>query len=159
MSKFFNISTKILVFVFFGIVVATILFSYLVPPVKTEVQDNSSEYVIQSYSVSASVNKDGTMDVSESITAKFLVYKHGIFRALPEISTVVLKNDDGTDKINKNFRLRYGDISSSQPYDTFSEGDFFYLQFGQENVWLSPNISKTYDFSYTIKLDDRFSVE
>ena len=158
MSKFFNISTKILVFVFFGIVVATILFSYLVPPIKTEVQDNSSEYVIQSYSVSASVNKDGTMDIEESITAKFLVYKHGIFRALPEISTVVLKNDDGTDKINKNFRLRYGDISSSQPYDSFSEGDFFYLQFGEENVWLSPNTSKTYDFSYTIKLDDRFSV-
>ena len=158
MSKFFNISTKILVFVFFGIVVATILFSYLVPPIKTEVQDNSSEYVIESYNISAFVNKDGTLDIEESITAKFLVYKHGIFRALPEISTVVLKNDDGSDKINKNFRLRYGNLSSSQPYDTFSEGDFFYLQFGEENVWLSPNTSKTYDFSYTIKLDDRFSV-
>ena len=158
MSKFFNISTKILVFVFFGIVVATILFSYLVPPAKAEIQDNSSEYVIQNYSISASVNKDGTMDVTESITAKFLVDKHGIFKSLPEVSTVVLKNDDGTDRVNKDFRLRYSDISSNVFYQSFSEGNFLYLQFGRENVWLSPGAEKTYNFSYTITLDERLSV-
>lgn len=157
MSKFFNISTKILVFVFFGIVVATILFSYLVPPPKTEIQDNSSEYIIQNYTITASYNKDGTMDLTERITAKFLQYKHGIFRALPEVSKVVLKNDDGTDKLNKDFRLSYSIKSSNQPYDTFGEGDFLYVQFGREDVWYQPNTSEIYEFSYKITLDERFA--
>ena len=157
MSKFFNISTKILVFVFFGIVVAAILFSYLMPPSKTEIQDNSSGYVISSYDISATYNKNGTMAVTESITAEFLMSKHGIFRALPEISRVVLKNEDGTNRINQDFRLKYSLSASNQPYDTFSEGDFWYIQFGSENVSYQPGTSKNYTFSYTITLDERFA--
>ena len=157
MSKFFNISTKILVFVFFGIVVAAILFSYLMPPPKTEIQNNSSEYVISSYDISATYNKNGTMAVTESITAEFLMSKHGIFRTLPEISRVVLKNEDGTNRINQDFRLKYSLSASNQPYDTFSEGDFWYIQFGSENVRYQPGTSKNYTFSYTITFDERFA--
>lgn len=158
MSKFFNIATKILVFVFFGIVVTAILFSYLMPPPKTEIQDNSNEYVISSYDIDAHYNKNGTMHITESITAQFLEYKHGIFRALPQTSTVVLKNPDGTDRINKNFRLDYALNSSNQPYSVFDEGGFWYIKFGSQNVWYQPLATETYTFSYTITLDERFLV-
>ena len=58
-----------------------------------------SEYVIDKYDVNIVVNEDNSFDITENITAKFNVDKHGIFRKIPMRNNVTRL--DGTTSKNR----------------------------------------------------------
>ena len=154
MSKFSSIITKILLFGFIGIVVAAILFSYLFPS-QSALQDNSRDYTISNYQITANVGKNNTIEMTETIDVDFAALKHGIFRALPEVSTLKLFDENGKAKIDAKFRLKYGNVSANTPWQTESSGDVFYVRLGSENSFAPAH--KQYQISYTITLDERFA--
>ena len=154
MSKFSSIITKILLFGFMGIVVAAILFSYLFPSTSS-LEDNSGEYTISNYQITANVGKNNTIEMTETIDVDFATLKHGIFRALPEVSAVKLFDENGKAKIDAKFRLKYGNVSANTAWQTESSGDVFYVRLGSENSFAPAH--KQYQISYTITLDERFA--
>ena len=154
MSKFSSIITKILLFGFMGIVVAAILFSYLFPS-QSPLEDNSREYTISNYQITANVGKDNTIRMTEIIDVDFHTYKYGIFRALPEVSAVKLFDENGKEKIDAKFRLKYGNLSANTNWETDSSGNVFYVRLGSENSYARPH--EQYQISYTITLDERFA--
>ncbi|MFQ6749710.1 MAG: DUF2207 family protein [Clostridia bacterium] len=154
MNKFSSIITKILLFGFMGIVVAAILFSYFFPS-QTTLEDNSSEYTISNYHITATYGKNNTLQMMETIDVDFATLKHGIFRAMPEVSTVKLFDENGNEKINGKFRLKYGNVSANTHFETDSSGDVFFLRLGSENSYAHAH--ERYKISYTITLDERFA--
>ena len=158
MNKTSNILSIILSVVFLGIVVYAILFSSSFNSgTQVSVQDNSREYQITSQTYNATYHKNGTISVEETISVNFDYFKHGITHTLPEISNVVLKNADGTSRINQNMRLEYSSVKclSNHQIKTSRYDNFFEIRLGSENYWANAN--ETYKFSYLITMDGRYS--
>ena len=159
MNKASNILSIILSVVFLGIVVYAILFSFSFTalPSQPSVQDNSSQYKISSQTYNATYHKNGTISVEETINVNFYTLKHGIKHSLVEVNNVVLKNDDGTNRINQKMRFEYSDVVCLSGHDlkTSRYDNLFVMQFGSENDWAKTQ--ETYKFSYTISMDGRYA--
>lgn len=155
MNKFSSIITKILLFGFMGIVVVAILFSYFIPN-QTTLEDNSANYTISNYQITADVGNDNTLQITEVIDVDFHAYRHGIVRALPEVSSVKLFDENDKVVIDDKFRLRYSNIFANTTCFYESSGDMVYVRLGSENYYANPQ--EQYQISYTITLDERFAV-
>lgn len=86
---------------------------------------DSHDYVIDSYHIEMIVNEDNTFDITETITACFHDYKHGIIRTIPLQNTV--NRLDGTSSIN---RTRVSDISVSEEFTKAIENHTCQLKIG-----------------------------
>lgn len=157
-TKTANFISKIFLILVFGIIVGAIILSYLgVFNTNVELTDNSSQYVITDYTFDATVKQNNTIDVEEKITAQFLVSgKHGIFRAVPEVSEMKLINEQDEVVVDKKLRLSYSLQYSNTPYQTESESGFLYIQLGSENQTYAIGESDQFIIRYTITLDSRY---
>lgn len=114
-------------------------------------------YEITSYVSKILVKPDNSIEVEEELTAVFYDNnKHGIYRALPNINYVSYAKDGRV--VNKNYKVKYSDISASSLVDYFSEDGYVYLKLGDEYNYLKPNTPYYYNIKYTMTLgDDRES--
>lgn len=62
------------------------------------VEAKAADYLITGYDVDMKVTKQNTYRIKETITTKFLVQRHGIYRDIPVINDV-RRTDGSTDRI------------------------------------------------------------
>lgn len=159
LTKTTNIFSKIFIILFFGIIVSAIILSYLgvFDNQDVEIIDNSSEYEITNYIFDATVKQDNTIEVEEKITAQFNVLgKHGIYRAVPEVSELKLISEENEIVADKKLRLSYDIEYANTPYETQSANDYLFIQLGSEYQTYSVGESKQFVIKYTIILDSRY---
>jgi uncharacterized membrane protein YgcG len=99
-------------------------------------------YFISSYNVSVKVNKDASLDVTETIEVYFESSKHGIFRDIPyryRTTTV----DEGTEKADRSLtgggynKTIIEDISvDGWNYSVSNEGDYKHIKIGSKNKYV-----------------------
>lgn len=91
-------------------------------------QYSSYDYVIDKYDVNIIVNENNTLDITETITAYFNTYKHGIIRSIP------LKNKitrlDGTTSIN---HAQITNLNVNNKYVTYKEKGVYKIKIGSTN--------------------------
>ena len=91
-------------------------------------QYSSYDYVIDKYDVNIIVNENNTLDITETITAYFNTYKHGIIRSIP------LKNNitrlDGTTSIN---HAQITNLNVNNKYVTYKEKGVYKIKIGSTN--------------------------
>jgi hypothetical protein len=82
-------SAKFIPFVIFAIgILGFAIFFIIFSNLSDYTRPVSTDYTISSYDVTVNVNEDNSYDVTETITANFLVRKHGIYRYLPIYQTI-----------------------------------------------------------------------
>lgn len=91
-------------------------------------QYSSYDYVIDKYDVNIIVNENNTLDITETITAYFNTYKHGIIRSIP------LKNKitrlDGTTSVN---HAQITNLNVNNKYVTYKEKGVYKIKIGSTN--------------------------
>lgn len=108
-------------------------------------QYNSYDYVIDNYNVDIIVHENNTFDVTETITAYFNIFKHGIFRTIPLQNTVTRL--DGTKSTN---HARVTNVSVNNEYKASRENNTYKLQIGSESNTMIGK--QTYIIKYTYDL-------
>lgn len=105
-----------------------------------------NEYTIDKYDVDIVVNEDNTFNITENITANFLVPKHGIYRYIPVQNEV--KRTDGS---SVSMKARVENVISNMPvYNEYTESGNYVIQLGEEDVELTG--LQNYKLSYTYKI-------
>lgn len=97
------------------IIVAILITITLLPTVVHGAAED--EYLIDSYNVVIDVGSDNVYNIKETITADFLIYKHGIFREIPmdygkyrtRIYDVYVNEQFTQSKSNGNYIIKIGD--------------------------------------------------
>lgn len=149
-----NIKKYIPLIVFSAIfLIFAIIFSivYFVP----KGQNEKNEYIISSYNVNVNVNENNSYDIEESITADFLIKKHGIFRYFPLYQTVMVEEDGKV--YEKNYKLYYSNFDLhcydfAPVYDIYEENGYLVVQIGSQ---LLVNVGEhDYDIEYTLTIGD-----
>ena len=109
---------------------------------------NLYEYVIDSYDVNIIVNENNTFDITETITANFLVPKHGIYRNIP------LKNEirrlDGSTSTNK---VKIKNIQVDNKYTTSNESNNYVIKIGSEKETIIGEQKYVIQYNYDIGKD------
>jgi len=90
-----------------------------------------SDYIIEDFESEIVINRDTSVNVTETITAKFPYYKHGIVRVLPAVyshggksinshlKVISVSDEDGngynytTERLNQSIRLKIGDLDKT----------------------------------------------
>jgi len=105
-----------------------------------------TEYEIDRFSVTIDLAKNGEMKVEETITARFLISKRGIFRKIPV-------NYDTGKGVNRNIFLSNIEVvdENGNEYTTniSHESEYLVIRIGDEDIFLPPNTVKTYVIRYT----------
>lgn len=149
------IGSAILIFII-GIIGFSFIYPYIEEVTKTSITDNSDEYKISSYSVNIDIAQNNVLTITENIVVYFYERSQGIFRFLPNTSTVKFFNEQN-ELISKNYFVNYKLISSNQNCAVANESGFYIIQFGTAGVYYE-NEAKNYQFQYKVFLgDDRIS--
>lgn len=120
--------------------------------------DASREYQITNYHVDMTVSSDNYLLINEQITAHFSVgYKHGIFRAVPQISEVLKLDDDGQVESKDKMRFNLEVISSNYEEMTELQDNFYYIRLGSAETTIPAGASRTYDLTYKMFIDSRYA--
>ena len=106
---------------------------------------SSNEYYINKYHVDINVNENNSFDITENITAYFNVSKHGIYRKIPLVNTVV--RNDGTTSKN---RARITTLKVSEEFTKSVENNNYVIKIGSPDYTLTGN--KTYNISYNYNI-------
>lgn len=121
---------------------------------KVQVENNSNEYVIEKYVVDVDVRENNSFRITETIDVNFFEYSNGIYRTLPEKSSVKFSQDGK--EYDMKYRIDYSAVNSDLLYDSFSENDCFFIQLGANGANYFGN--KAFELSYIISLgDDRLT--
>ncbi len=112
------------------------------------VNASTSEYVIEKYKIDMVVNENNTFDITEEITANFLVQKHGIFRTLPLHNEVV--RADGTKSKN---RVKITDVKVSEQFTKSTEDGKLKLKIGDPDVAMTGRKTYVIKYNYNIGKD------
>ena len=112
------------------------------------VNASASEYVIEKYKIDMVVNENNTFDITEEITANFLVQKHGIFRTLPLHNEVV--RADGTKSKN---RVKITDVKVSEQFTKSTEDGKLKLKIGDPDVAMTGRKTYVIKYNYNIGKD------
>lgn len=135
----------------FSLIFCTFLLALLFPisiqAESNEYYDYSNGYVITDYNIHINVNENNTFDVSETITADFSIYKHGIFRTIPLNNTV--KRENG--KTTKN-RAKITNLYVNHPYTTSRANGNYKIQIGDPNTTVTG--VQTYQINYTYNIGE-----
>ena len=103
------------------------------------------DYIIRSYNIDITVNKDNTLSVTEDITAFFNTPKHGIYRYIPIVNRI--KQSDGS---YKKVNCSVSNVKAEGLYDKYTDGDNYVIQIGDPDQRLSG--LKDYTISYTFSM-------
>lgn len=129
-------------------ILAIILFVIVIVPNKVSATSSSSGYTITSYNIDMVVNEDNTFDITETITAYFTTFKHGIYRRIP------LKNNvTRTDGTKSNNRAKISNISVSENYTTSNESRYKVIKIGDSNKTITGSHTYTIKYTYNIGKD------
>lgn len=101
----------------------------------------NGEYALTKYKIDIKVNENNTFFITENITAKFNISKHGIFRKLPLRNEVIRL--DGTKSYN---RAKISDINVDTSFTTYNERGYKIIKIGSPNYTIKG--SKNYEISY-----------
>lgn len=86
------------------------------------------DYYFESYDVSINVLENNTLEITEKISAYFNVGKHGIFRKIPTTNSV--ERADGSKGVTN---AKVKNLSVSDNYDSYTEGNYYVVQIGDES--------------------------
>ncbi len=86
------------------------------------------DYYFESYDVSINVLENNTLEITEKISAYFNVEKHGIFRKIPTTNSV--ERADGSKGVTN---AKVKNLSVSDNYDSYTEGNYYVVQVGDES--------------------------
>ncbi len=107
----------------------------------------SYPYVIDSFHTDVVVNKDATIDVTETIKATFNERRHGIYRTIP----IVYPTGRGSQRA---IQLRLGSVvdesGNSHVVKTSREGGYLKVRIGQEDFEYPPGSTVTYVIQYHV---------
>lgn len=120
----------------------------LLMPMSVFAEEGNGEYSIDNYDIEMVVNEDNSFEITENIGANFYIYKHGIYRYLPLISTI--EREDGS---KASYRARITDLNVSEMYETYSESGDKVIKIGDPNVTLIGPKDYTISYTYNIGKD------
>lgn len=103
------------------------------------------DYIISSYNVDITVNKNNVLDITETITARFNIPKHGIIRTIPYLNTVTRL--DGT--ASKNY-ANISDLTVDDEFKTKKSNGEYEIRIGSTTKTITGN--KTYKIKYKYNL-------
>ncbi len=109
---------------------------------------DSHDYVIDKYDVLIIVNEDNSYDITETITANFLIDKHGIIRKIPMINNITRL--DGSTSVN---RARISNISVNEKYSKKIEDFNLNLKIGNANKTITGNKKYVIKYKYSLGKD------
>lgn len=112
------------------------------------VEDNSSEYTITDYDVNIIVNENNVLDITETITANFLVPKHGIYRTIPTRNTVV--RNDGSKSSN---RAVISDINVDNKFYVGQDSYSYTIRIGDADYTMTGINTYTITYKYNLGKD------
>ena len=125
---------------------------------QTATTNASNEYQITNYEINIDVSQDNFLLVEESITAHFSVgYKHGIYRAIPEISNVVILDKDGKVDSTKKMRFSLDVISANAEYLTEKNNNINFIRLGSADYTIPAGSNRTYNLTYKLAVDSRYA--
>ena len=70
-------------------------------------QDNSHEYQITKYDANIIIDEHNVLNITETLNVHFSVASHGIFRAIPETSTIYYTKENGEINIGYTYDKKY----------------------------------------------------
>ena len=108
----------------------------------------TKDYYFESYDVSINVLENNTLEITEKISAYFNVDKHGIFRKIPT-TNYIERADGSTDYVDAKVK----NISVSDNYDAYSEGNYYVVQIGDEDRTVFGPHDYTISYSYVMGKD------
>ena len=122
------------------IFVFLVLSLVLLIPTTVFAEDNSDEYVIESYDVNIVVNENNTFQITENIGVYFNIYKHGIYRNIPLTNEIVREDGKGATR-----KAEISNISVNANFETYNEsgdkvikiGDPYYTIVGENSYSIS----------------------
>ena len=119
-------------------------------------------YVINDYDINIVISEDKTMKITETITATFSEYSHGLVRYIP-IEQTVSFFDDNNKLIQKNYKnsisnfnyLKNNSSDDTRLVSSENSAGYMFYRMGQDDGFVG---TKTYSFSYDFDVgDDRIS--
>jgi len=146
--KYF-IGSAILIFIV-GIIGFSFIYPYFADATGATIQDNSDEYKISSYSVNIDVAQNNILTVTENINVYFYEESQGIYRFLPETTTVKFFNSQN-ELISKNYNVSYNLIDSSENSLVSSEDGFYVIKLMTSGIYYQ-NESRNYEIQYSVNL-------
>ena len=146
--KYF-IGSAILIFII-GIIGFSFIYPYFADATGATIQDNSDEYKISSYSVNIDVAQNNILTVTENINVYFYEESQGIYRFLPETTTVKFFNSQN-ELISKNYNVSYTLIDSSENSLVSSEDGFYVIRLMTSGIYYQ-NESRNYEIQYSVNL-------
>ena len=112
-------------------------------------QDNSHEYQITKYDANIIIDEHNVLNITETLNVHFSVASHGIFRAIPETSTIYYTKENG-ETYSKKYKLKFEVIEVNQTFKSFTENGVFYIQVGSANNYA--NADSVYILNYKVDL-------
>lgn len=106
------------------------------------------DYYFESYDVSVNVLENNTLEITENISAYFNVEKHGIFRKIPTVNYV--ERADGSTGVTE---AKIKNVSVSDNYDTYTEGNYYVVQIGDEDRTVLGPHDYSISYSYVMGRD------
>jgi hypothetical protein len=122
-------------------VICVLLFVFALPigVLARDTEPTDAEYragfVTENYNVTAIVNSDNSIRVTENIDVDFLIESRGIMRNIPVKGKVIYY--DGDDRVEMNARMKIEDVSvSGGPFTTYTEGGDLVIRVGDPDIYL-----------------------
>lgn len=106
------------------------------------------DYYFESYDVSINVLENNTLEITENISAYFNVEQHGIFRKIPTVNYV--ERADGSTGVTE---AKIKNVSVSDNYDTYTEGNYYVVQIGDEDRTVLGPHDYSISYSYVMGRD------
>ncbi|MEG1931612.1 MAG: DUF2207 domain-containing protein [Pygmaiobacter sp.] len=122
---------------------ALLMVALLCTPVSAASSD--AGYTIETYDVEATLEQDGSMQITERIGVNFELPSRGIFRAFPT-SVQMEKETGGTTKVLR-YTPKISVVSANDVVTTYTENGIFYIRFGTEDAWHQG--AQEYEVQYT----------
>ena len=111
-------------------------------------ENNSNEYVLESYHIDMVVNENNTFNITEKIVANFKVDKHGIIRKIPTRNTVT-RLDVTTSRIS----ARITEVNVNEPFKEYFDNGFKVIKIGEASYTLTGTMDYTISYLYNLGRD------
>lgn len=123
-------------------------FSLDIKPYYEEKKHPYKDYYFESYDVSINVLENNTLEITEKISAYFNTVKHGIIRKIPT-KNYVERADGSKDVTNAKVK----NLSVSDSYDSYTEGNYYVVQIGDEDRTVIGPHNYSISYSYVMGKD------
>jgi uncharacterized membrane protein YgcG len=131
------------------------MFAFPISALARDIEPTADEYlagfITDQYNVTATVNSDNSIRITEQIDVDFLESSRGIMRNIPVKGDVIYY--DGNDRAEMNAHMKIEDISvAGGPFTTYTEDGDLVIRVGDPEIYFDGQHS--YEISYTARLYD-----